>query len=144
MSRQLSALLLFCSNLLFVGTTSAGDIKYPGYTYVAPSYYLTPPVYYAPFAPPPFAAPVQVYAPSHVAGLPVIVAEPAFLHTTVMPYDPVWNYGGVLPGTAYRERVSIRPREYEYTLKTFGPPGQRYRYKVEVEPHEIEVKQRYR
>ncbi|HUQ70789.1 MAG TPA: hypothetical protein VM165_14765 [Planctomycetaceae bacterium] len=140
MSPRLIAAALLC----VAHTASAGEFKYPGYTYVAPSYYLTPPVYYAPFAPPPFAAPVQVYAPSRVVGSSVIAHEPAFLHTTVVPYDPVWNYGGVLPGTAYRERASARPRDYEYTLKTFGPPGQRYRYKVEVDPNDIEVRQRYR
>ncbi|MDZ4684652.1 MAG: hypothetical protein SH850_06135 [Planctomycetaceae bacterium] len=144
MSPRLIAAAVMSAVLCLAHSASAGDIKYPGYTYVAPSYYLAPPVYYAPFAPPPFAAPVQIYGPSRVTAPPVIAVEPAFLHTTVVPYDPVWNYGGVLPGTAYRQRGSARPREYEYSLKTFGPPGQRYRNRVEVEPNEVEVHQRYR
>jgi hypothetical protein len=144
MSRRLLAAFALTAGLCLATTASAGDIKYPGYTYVAPSYYLSPPVYYVPFAPPPFAAPVQVYAPSRVVAPPVVVAEPAFLHTTVMPYDPVWNYGGALPGTAYRQRVSVRPREVEYTYRTYGPPGTRSRTRVEVEPDEIEVRQRSR
>lgn len=90
--------------------TWASDRDNPpnGYTYVAPSYYLTPPV---------VAVPVSPYPPQVVT-----VYEPAFLHTTVVPYDPVWPYAYMgLPGTYYRERVKVRPHRVDYRLKTYGP-----------------------
>ncbi len=103
-----------------------------GYTYAPPSYYLTPPVVVTgPYFPPPM----------------VTVYEPAFLHTTVVPYDPVWpNAYMHLPGTYYRERVSVRPREVEYRLKTYNPRGvnRSLRYEVEYDRRGMEVEMRVR
>jgi len=114
-----------------------------GYTYVAPSYYLTPPVL---TVPPPVVlgpSPVMLARPVYA---PVVVMEPAFLHTTVVPYDPVWNYppaAVVAPAGVYRERVHASPREVEYKVK--APNGRTvYSYEVESRPYGGVVRERYR
>lgn len=111
-----------------------------GYTSVLPSYTVIPPT-----VPVYVSAPYGVY-PAPVVAAPVIVQEPAFLHTSVVPYDPVWPYAYMgLPGTYYRERVRMRPREVEYQLKTYGPyGGRRLDYEVEFRRRGIEVEQRLR
>lgn len=112
MTTRLSSWLLgaWGIGLLMAPATFASDRDLPpnGYTYVAPSYYLTPPV---------MAVPVAPYPPPVV-----MVYEPAFLHTTVVPYDPVWPYAYVgLPGMYYRERVTVRPHRIDYRLRSYGP-----------------------
>jgi len=114
-----------------------------GYTYVAPSYYLTPPVIVAPppvvFGPAPVLLARPVYAP-------VVTMEPAFLHTSVMPYDPVWPYAYAgIPGAYYTERVRTSPREVEYKVKTYGPAGRSvYSYEVDAKRNGVVVRERFR
>jgi hypothetical protein len=131
--------------VLLAGTAPLASAEGPvnGYTYVAPSYYLTPPVI---VAPPPVVygpAPVMLARPVYA---PVVAVEPAFLHTTVMPYDPVWPYAySTLPGTYYKERVNASPREVEYKLKTYGPGGRSvYSYEVDAKRNGVVVRERYR
>ena len=128
--------------LSIVAQSSAGEPIVNGYTYVAPSYYLTPPVIESvPYWPAPAAGGPVVVAPvvpPHGALLVpspgVAVYEPAFLHTDVVPYDPVWPYAYMgLPGGYYRERLHVRPREVEYSLKTYGAMGVPRVQKYEVE-----------
>lgn len=109
-----------------------------GYTYVAPSYYLTPPVVVTGPLPPP----VVVYPPA-----PITVYEPAFLHTTVVPYDPVWPYAYMnMPGAYYRERVTVRPRGVDYRVRTYGGAGpvRGVRTEIEYRPYGVEYKVRTR
>jgi hypothetical protein len=97
---------------------------------------LPPPVWVGP-------APVMV-APAPV---PVVLMEPAFLHTTVMPYDPVWPYAySGLPGTYYRERVDFDRHGVDYQLKTYGPRGAKtvYSYDVDARRGGVMVRERVR
>ncbi len=103
------------------GTSSStgdrlSDNPYPnGYTWVGPSTYVTPPV----------------ITPAPYYGVPAggtVIYEPNFLHTTVVPYDPVWPYAYMgLPGTYYRERVSYGPYGARYRMRTYTPRARDFR-----------------
>jgi len=91
-----------------------------GYTHVLPSYHLAPPVLY----PSPWVMTVPPLIPVYASRPGLVVYEPAFLHTTVMPYDPVVPV--LLPGppvSHVQQRIRSTPRKTEYTVKTFGPTG---------------------
>jgi hypothetical protein len=120
---------------------ASADHRVRGYTYIAPSYYLTPPVVAAPVvvAPAPAVVPRPIYAP--------VVYEPAFLHTTVVPYDPVWPYAYMgLPGRYYREKIDVDRDEIEYQLKAYGPRGAKtvYSYEVDATRRGVKVRERVR
>lgn len=122
---------------------ASADHKARGYTFIAPSYYLTPPVVVTPVpvvvAPAPLVVPQPAYAP--------VIYEPAFLHTTVVPYDPVWPYAYMgLPGRYYRERIDVDRGEVEYKLKAYGPYGAKtvYSYEVDATRRGVKVRERVR
>jgi hypothetical protein len=126
-------------------TAIAADGPAKGYTYVEPSYCLTPAVLAAP--PPVVLSPGQPVFLARPVYTPVVVMEPAFLHTTVMPYDPVWPYAYMgLPGNYYRERVDVDRGGVEYKLKSYGPRGARtvYSYEVDTTPYGVKVRERVR
>jgi hypothetical protein len=88
-------------------TCQAQDLVVNGYTYFAPSVYPTPPIV---VYDPAFVVPTRtVILPraTYVAPDPVLYAEPAFVSHTVVPYNPVWNYGPVVGPTAYASDASI-------------------------------------
>lgn len=139
MSRLLMAMMI-CG-----ATTAASAQEYVnGYTYVAPSYYLTPPVVTYPsvnvFPPYYMAQPVAVRPPYWVPQ-PIPAATYA-VPTYAVPTANVMTYPVVPAPTYYQDRVKYRPREIEYTLR--GPYGQKE--KVEIEYHrrgiEVEYKRR--
>lgn len=110
------------------GTTALAQEYVNGYTYVAPSYYLTPPVVTYPS--------VDVFPPYYLAQ-PVAVRPPYWVPqpipaaTYVVPTPGVVTYPVVPAPTYYKERVKYSPREIEYTLKGYGPYGGRQRLEVE-------------
>lgn len=108
-------------------TASAGEIV-NGYTYVAPSYYLTPPVIVSGSV---YVAPVPV-RPAFV--VPLTVQEPF-----AAPY--VFR---APPAATYRDRVTVRPREIEYNARAYGPYGERQRTHYEVEWNRRGVEIEYR
>ncbi len=136
MFRMLAVMLFAVS-----GAVASAQEYVNGYTYVAPSYYLTPPVVTYPsidvFPPYYLAQPVAVRPPYWVP-------QPIPLATYAMPAPSVVAYP-VAPAPAYyRERVKYSPREIEYTLR--GPYGQRERVEVEFNRYggvkEIEYRRR--
>ncbi|MDX1967723.1 MAG: hypothetical protein SFV23_11175 [Planctomycetaceae bacterium] len=108
-------------------TASAGEIV-NGYTYVAPSYYLTPPVIVSGSV---YVAPVPV-RPRLV--IPVTAPEP--FATPYVYHAP--------PASTYRDRVTVRPREIEYNARSYGPYGERRRTHYEVEWNRRGVEIEYR
>ncbi len=113
-----------------------------GYTYVAPSYYLSPPIV---TAGPPYVAGVDVYGPTFAPAFqPVQVYQPAPVYQsvpfTVLP-APAY-YDAPVGGVYYRERLKTSPREVEYTLKTYGPHGRIQKTEIEWNRRGFEIKQR--
>lgn len=117
-----------------------------GYTYVAPSYYLSPPVI---TAGPPYVAAVDAYGPTFApAYQPVPVYQSVPLYHPVPVYQapaylpaPVPVYHGVPVGGVYvRERWKASPRELEYTLKTYGPHGRIQKTEIEWDRRGLEIK----
>lgn len=115
-----------------------------GYTHVLPSYHLTPPVLYpAPHMlyPAPVVMTVPPLVPVYATHPGVTIYEPAFLHTTVVPYDPVWPL--VTPGLPVQhvqQRIRSTPRKTEYTVKTFGPAGfSRQEYEVKATRRGVKI-----
>lgn len=106
---------------------AAGEIV-NGYTYVAPSYYLTPPVI--------------VSGSVYVVPVPV---RPAFVVplTAQQPFATPYVYR-VPPASTYRDRVTVRPREIEYNARSYGPYGERRRTHYEVEWNRRGVEIEYR
>lgn len=113
-----------------------------GYTYVAPSYYLSPPIV---TAGPPYSAGVDVYGPTFApAYQPVQVYQPAPVYQplryTVLPGRTYSS--GYAGGVYYRERFKSSPRELEYTLRTYGPNGRIQKTEIEWDRRGIEIKQK--
>lgn len=113
-------------------TTAAAQGPSRGTTYIIPSYHLVPPV--VTYGPPPvwmLAEPVVI----HPVSPPVVAARPY-----------VWPYAPPVPVVGYaRERVSVRPRETEYELRTYSPYGRPIsRYEVEFGRRGVEVEYRVR
>lgn len=140
MSRILAAMMVTA----WSAGAAFGQEYINGYTYVAPSYYLAPPVitYTSPFPP------LVVYAPPPVvvAPRPVLVPPPVVYAnvTPVVASTPVvTTYPAPVP--VYRERLKTSRREVEYTAKGYNPYTGR-KEKVEVEWNrrgvEIEAKRR--
>lgn len=127
-------------------TPAVGDdgVFVNGYTYVAPSTYLTPPVViYDPF----FAVP----APTVIAPVgyfpPVVYAEPAFVSQTVVPLNPTWNYPPAVVGpSAYRARARFGRHGMDYTYHEYipGRAAPVYTYRVNPGPHGVRVRERVR
>jgi hypothetical protein len=136
------ALLLVAGGL----TARADDLVVNGYTYVAPSVYPAPPIMvYDPF----FLVPTRtVILPraTYVAPAPVVYVEPAFVSQTVVPYNPVWNYGPVAGPTAVRERARFDRHGLEYKYQAYAPgrAAPIYSYRAESTPRGVRVRERYR
>ncbi len=133
----------FCTALLLVssGAVASAQEYVNGYTYIAPSYYLTPPVVTYPsidvFPPYYLAQPVAVRPPYWVP-------QPIPMATYPVPTAGVVSYPVVPAPAYYRGRVKSSPREVEYTVR--GPYGQREKMEVEFNRYggvkEIEYRRR--
>lgn len=126
--------------------SQAQELAVNGYTYFAPSYYPAPPVV---VYDPAFIVPARtVIHPRQVymAPVPVVYAEPAFVSQTVVPYNPVWNYGPAVAPMAYRERGHVNRHGLEYKYQAFVPGRHApvYTYKVDAERHGVKIRERYR
>ena len=127
--------------LLILGTSAVASAQeyVNGYTYVAPSYYLTPPVVTYPsidvFPPYYMAQPVAVRPPYWVPQ-PIPAASYLVPTASVVPYP-------VAPAPLYyRERVKYSPREIEYTLR--DPYGRREKVEIEFNRRGIEIEYKRR
>lgn len=122
----------------------AEDLVVNGYTYIAPSVYLTPPIVYydpafvipAPYVVRPLNAPGPM--PPVVYGGPVYVAP-------VATYNPAWQTGYAGP-SAIRERAyySRNGLEYKYQEYVPGRAAPAYTYRIDSQRHGVRVRERYR
>lgn len=105
------------------------------------------------FAPYPFVVGVGVpmAGVGYYSPIPptVVTVEPAFLHTQVMPMDPVWPYAyfgyGAYGATSFRERVRYNDDGFAYRTRAYGPGGNVvYRGRVNVYPDGYSARVRYR
>lgn len=129
--------------MLIVGSGAAASAQdyVNGYTYVAPRYYLTPPVVTYPsvdvFPPYYLAQPVEVRPPYWVP-------QPLPVASYPVPAPSVVSYPIVPAPTYFRERVKYSPREIEYTIR--GPYGQREKVEIEFNRYggvkEVEYRRR--
>jgi hypothetical protein len=129
-----------------VEASRADDLVVNGYTYVAPSVYLTPPVVvYDPAMLIP--APTLVLPrTTYVVPAPVVYAEPAFVSQTVVPYDPIWNYGPVVGPVAYRQRAWVGRHGLEYKYQAYAPGrlAPVYTLRVDSKPNGVRIRERIR
>ena len=111
----------------------AQDHPVNGYTYIAPSTYLTPPIMvYDPALVVPTQTVITPYAAPSIYAYP----EPVYV-------APVWNYG---PAPYVRERVRLDRNGVDYRYRVYAPgrAAPVYSYRVDPGPHGVRVRERLR
>ena len=140
------ALLVVMGTL--AGSVSAGRAAEPfvnGYTYLAPSMYLTPPiVYYDPAMVIP--APYVVRPMNAPAPVPqVVYGGPAYVVPAAPVYAPPSPGGYAVPSVVReRGRYSRNGLEYKYRQYVPGRAAPVYTYRIDSEPNGVRIRERYR
>ena len=143
--RGLAAAALIGSIISLTTTSQADERVVNGYTYIAPSMYLTPPiVYYDPaFAVP---APYVVRPVNAPLPAPVVVSSgPAYVVPTTPVYTPTALGGYGVPSTVlergYYSRNGLEYRRKQYVPGRAAPV---YTYRIDSKPNGVRIRERYR